>query len=295
MDYVTRKEFRNALLTLYKELHQQKKTNRGSHESQDTNKHAAIPPVTKLDFDSSIEARKPAEDKKSDDSYHRWSLFAQWSTFVVVAIYTTVAAFQWCANKKAADAAYTSAEVSKKAQRAFVYFSENLNPIVVLDPKDNKKVNEVQFTIPIENGGVTQTRGLVFRVRAFPYNGPLPESFDFPDENNLPLIPTVLNPKRTSITQPIAVKKEVLNALKDRLLFPASGSTQRLFFYGWAKYWDVFQDRKTDTPHITKFCYEMTTFDRAIEMPDLATLHTFYSDCPRHNCTDEDCDAEWQH
>ncbi len=99
MDYITRKEFRDALLTLYKELHQQTKNNRCSNESQTANKKSTVPPVTKLDSVSSIETRKPETEKKSDSKYHCWSLAAQWSTFFIVAIYTTIAALQWCAMR----------------------------------------------------------------------------------------------------------------------------------------------------------------------------------------------------
>jgi hypothetical protein len=114
MNYVTRKEFQNAMLALYKEFHERTKNKRYSNERKDANTKATIPPITKLDSESSVEARKPEAEKKADSKYHFWSLFVQWGTLIAVVIYATIAALQWHEFQKANKISFASLEAQTR-------------------------------------------------------------------------------------------------------------------------------------------------------------------------------------
>src|SRR5208282_2474842 len=86
MAYITREEFRAALLALYKELHERTKTQRYSTDRKETTENPTKPiaTITKLDPVSTIETRKTETEKRSDsDSDHQfWILVVAWATFV---------------------------------------------------------------------------------------------------------------------------------------------------------------------------------------------------------------------
>ena len=106
MGYITRQEFRDALLALYKELHERTKTKRHPSEGQKANENPVeLATITKLHLISSIETRKPETDKRDESNYHFRSLLVQWFTFGAVVIYATIAALQWCQMKGANDLA----------------------------------------------------------------------------------------------------------------------------------------------------------------------------------------------
>ena len=63
---------------------------------------------------------------------------------------------------------------------------------------------------------------------------------------------------------------------------------KHLYMYVWATYHDVFRD----TPlHVTEFCFEPTMFD-ADPYTGKGSGHTYFEQCSKHNCTDEDCRNE---
>jgi hypothetical protein len=102
MNFVTRKEFRDALLTLYKELHEETKTKRDPRERNNADQKVVIPSsvIAKLDPESTIETRKEEASKEADSRYHFWSLVVGWATLAAVVGYATIAAFQWCETRR---------------------------------------------------------------------------------------------------------------------------------------------------------------------------------------------------
>jgi hypothetical protein len=138
MTFITREEFRDALLTLYKELQERTKTDRYSSQRQEANKIPAGPPVTKLDFESSIETRTPETEKQTESKYHCRSLVVQWATFGVVFLYATIAAFQWCASREANKIANKSLQVQTRPWIGIVEIKLT-HEQVVYDPNDPRQ------------------------------------------------------------------------------------------------------------------------------------------------------------
>jgi hypothetical protein len=196
-------------------------------------------------------------------------------------IYAVVAYFQWTAliesNKINRDAL-------ESVQRAYVNFSTAVETTIVLDPYTHK-ANTWKFTVPMENSGVTPTRRMIAHADQWNNHDRLPDDFTYPDTGNLApqLIP--LGPKGKTGLGPISITPDVIEALES---VPTGGSWH-LYFYGWAKYRDVFPG----TPeHITKFCYEMTQVSGNPYFPKKEEMYSYFSACPHHNCTDEECKAE---
>jgi hypothetical protein len=197
--------------------------------------------------------------------------------FITGAFYTVFAGLQWCANKQAADAATNAASTAKEAlvsvQRAYVNFSTAIEPRGFIV---NGKVTSWEFTVPFENSGDTPTKGMTMRIHLHLSKDKIPEDFTYPTaEGRDPLI--ALGPKGKTGTGPVGgVTSEALKNVQ--------AGKEHLYIYGWSKYMDVFDS----TPeHITKFCYELTEWGGS---PFSTQNHpTFWSMCPHHNCTDEDC------
>jgi hypothetical protein len=252
-----------------------------------------IPPEVmvraELTLPHGVEIRKSATDALFDRKYQRRTLLLSWFTLIAILAYAAISAWQLCEMRKANK---ISDKALESVQRAFIYFSDHLNPLAVIDPKDKTRIDEFQFTVPMENSGATQAVGLVFRARTYPSQGELSDSFSYPDDEGKPLQLIVLGPKGNTVSQPVGVSPEVVRGVQDRLLYPLSGSTEHLYFYGWARYWDIFENRNTDPPHITEFCYELTGINGTLTIPEVTAVQTFFTDCPHHNCTDEDCKAE---
>jgi hypothetical protein len=167
----------------------------------------------------------------------------------------------------------------ESVQRAFVNFSPNISVALVTDKRGTKVIGW-QFSIPMENSGNTTTREMFNHVNVKLLDGELPKDFNYPDLGSQTPTPIVLGPKQSIASIPLLVKSESIKAVQ--------GRTKHLYFYGWTRYRDVFQNTK---PHITKFCYELTQVGG--DDPTLVKIKGFYAGfslCPHHNCTDEECD-----
>lgn len=105
----------------------------------------------------------------------------------------------------------------------------------------------------------------------------LPDDFVFPD--NVPPIATasgnMLGPKREFFS-PNVPRDGVITAAQ---MADIKAKKKRLYFFGWAKYSDIFPGSEE---HITKFCY----FVRVIDNPKLPVV---FSSHHRYNCADEGC------
>ncbi len=201
--------------------------------------------------------------------------------FVATAIYAVVAIAQWCAMRNSNE---INRDALRSVQRAFVTFSPSLDTIIRITPQTNR-ANYWDFTIPMENSGVTPTKGMTGRANIWTGHDKIPDDFTFPDTGNSPPQLLVLGPKGKTDLGPIGVTPDIIEALES---VPKGGSWH-LYFYGWAKYRDIFEG----TPeHVTKFCYELTSVAGDPWMPKKPDLYTYFVACPRHNCTDEECNVE---
>jgi hypothetical protein len=200
---------------------------------------------------------------------------------LITAIYTVFAILQWSAMRESNK---INREALQSVQRAFVTFSPSLDTIIRITPQTNR-ANFWDFTIPIENSGVTPTRGMTGHADIWTGHDKMPDDFTFPDTGNSPPQLLVLGPKGKTALGPIGVTPDIIEALES---VPKGGSWH-LYFYGWAKYRDIFEG----TPeHVTKFCYELTSISGDPWMPKKPDLYSYFIACPRHNCTDEECKAE---
>ena len=108
------------------------------------------------------------------------------------------------------------------------------------------------------------------------------EDYGFPDLGDLKTQLIVLGPKKKTSSQAIPIKPDVIDGVRK--------GTMHLYFYGWARYNDVF----VGTPqHITLFCYELAQISwKGGPLPDPATFSDFFNSCPKHNCADDECKGE---
>jgi hypothetical protein len=234
---------------------------------------------------SAIVANVPPSPTESNEASQRhehvtpgWKIAIEFAAIAVAFGLLVANIFQTRATQKAADSAKSAADTARASlvsvQRAFVTFSTAINYFGNVDPRTHKIVTW-GFSVPI-------TRGMRMRARVYPSDIVLPDNFDFPDVAEQKTANIVLGPRQTTWTDQFGnVSPATINGVK---LY----RTKHLYLYGWATYRDVFDN----TPlHVTKFCYDLKNFG-----PDPFTgsgpANTFYAACPRHNCTDEECDQE---
>jgi hypothetical protein len=185
-----------------------------------------------------------------------------------------------------AKAAQQSANVARDAltrgQRAFVSFAQRWDMGSVAAPSDEQHVAIWEFRPVLINSGETPTRSLIHRVNWAASQTPLGADFDFRDSVGGP--PSVLfglAPKDTRTGGNCQIPVAVLNQIRIH--------TTHLYFWGWARYQDVF----AGTPeHITMFCMEVADVrsDPTVVNTPLALIGGQCS--TRHNCSDEECNGE---
>jgi hypothetical protein len=72
----------------------------------------------------------------------------------------------------------------------------------------------------------------------------------------------------------------VLKAVQER--------RKHLYLWGWVTYRDIFKDTLS---HITRFCHEVIDV-RGDPMNVQGGIEIVFSLCPRHNCTDDECNNQ---
>jgi len=204
---------------------------------------------------------------------------------VVLCIYAAYTIKIYFANKKAAEAAEKAANAARDSltvvQRAYVSIGEISGSR--LGVSNNPNTIYLAVTFPWENAGYTPTRNMTTHISWYFYKHGLPKGWSFPDlwKVGQPHIPMggVVSPrgKIGYTVGPITaddIRKIQLH--KDRL-----------FFWGWAKYRDVFDD----TPeHVTQFCYELVGFNGNPFSPNLTEQFTpLWNNCDSNNCQDREC------
>ncbi len=111
----------------------------------------------------------------------------------------------------------------------------------------------------------------------------MPVGFDFKLNAKASSRPGVCLWSQTVIDAgPVLVPKSIL----DRLW---AGKTH-LYFWGWLEYKDAFPETFN---HITMFCVELTEIkETSLLDPRKSSNEIGYTNCPQHNCEDEDCDGQ---
>lgn len=120
MNYISRSEFREAILAVYQDMKKLREDsrNRGNARPAEESIRKPISTITKLDPVSTIESRTPKQEQRDQRGYQFWSLFVQWSTFLAVVLYATITACQWQAMRQAN-------EIAVNSNRAWVGFPES--------------------------------------------------------------------------------------------------------------------------------------------------------------------------
>jgi hypothetical protein len=207
-----------------------------------------------------------------------WTFAVAIASFIVLIWYAFTTQSLW---REAAEANRISRSNAIAANRAFVFFSPQLPPLIAIKQKpDSTSIWRWRFQIPMENSGATPTSGMHNHVSVYPSATTLDDKFAFPNLGDYVPIPVVLGPKQTLYSVPLDIDSNVLADVRN--------GSRYLYFYGWACYHDTF----AATPmHMTRFCYEMTAFHGnpfKIPTPNDKVIADFRI-WPRYNCSDDDC------
>lgn len=174
--------------------------------------------------------------------------------------------------------AQTSRDALIQVQRAVM----SPDDIIMLRNSDNGAVNQFNFVIRWKNTGTTPTKNLTIHHSWKPMPI-IPNDFNYPELWNPgepeTYTPAFASPQKSLDTLPTEVSPEQIKAVQKHLL--------RLYFWGWAKYRDVF---KSTPRHISEYCVEVNGFrgDPLDTDPSHPVVPTT-SNCPSYNCHDEEC------
>ncbi len=188
-------------------------------------------------------------------------------------------------------AAESSAEIARDAmvagERAFV-FATGIKPYW---ERDAGGLYHWRFRPNWKNSGDTPTKNMTMHSECVLRTAPLPRGFEF----NYPTddIGVALIPPNTETLGGQAPRYSELPISPQDILDVQAGS-KFLYFWGWAKYSDVFQN----TPeHITRICWQIVilgdpaAYDPAVSPQNLTFSNIYHSE---GNCADDEC-ADQQH
>jgi hypothetical protein len=204
---------------------------------------------------------------------------------VWIAGFTTVLAWvgiaQWT---QMAEQTRISREAIEAVQRAFVYIDGfQIAPVTV--GTNPKEFAELQFFGQIRNTGTTEAVSSRYHINFLVNDVQLPENFPYPDRDEKGNVviddkgePGFFAPQSSLLTSPVHIGMNKVHEAQ---------AGKFLFIYGWIRYRDVFEK----TPdHRTLFC-DQIQFDAAAISPGSPIHAPRYIPCPKHNCTDEQCQA----
>jgi hypothetical protein len=163
--------------------------------------------------------------------------------------------------------------------RAIVSFTGITPSIRKNISKDGKVWESVRVGFNLINGGFTPTREMRIKINHQLFQGEPPLDFAFGDLDNKPPSVLTLGPSVSGsafVTVPIG-------------RFTAAARGERLYFWGWVTYRDVFPH---SPPRLTEFCGQAVnvTFTKPDSPNDpKGNLRFDVESCPQHNCYDEDC------
>jgi hypothetical protein len=168
-------------------------------------------------------------------------------------------------------------------ERAFI-FTTNVSPFWEIDPATN--LYSWRFRPLWKNSGDTPTRRMIMHSECVLRITPLPPGFDF----NYPTmdIGSALIPPNTETGGGLAPRFPV-PAISPQDLLDVQSGRKFLYFWGWARYYDVFPD----TPqHITRFCFQILVLGNPLTYNPTATPQNLTFPSIHHtegNCADDEC------
>jgi|SRR5271166_693524 len=174
------------------------------------------------------------------------------------------------------------------SQRAFLFFDQP-SVTMVLDAKDQTK--NVQFGVPIVNGGNTATKNMTLSIRCAPSTDSLPEPWVPLYREPLERIPQVIGPHQSGRAF-CDFKLDQVRDMRDGKL------------HGYLMGEVTYKDRLDDSIiHHTQFAWELADINLIDPTPQmLATLpnappNILLALKPRgvHNCADEECSPDAAH
>jgi hypothetical protein len=175
----------------------------------------------------------------------------------------------------------TTQQSLESIQRAFI-FADTDEPISITN--DKGETAAVIIRVKMENAGVTPTRHFRSHINFIWRPDEIPEGFNFPDLWSDPArkinAPAAIGPKAKVDLPTDPIPLNLLEQVKNGKL--------HLYLYGWGKYNDIFP--KT-SEHITKFCYRASVSDSRAQSGAKA-LTIQYTNCPTHNCFDDECASQ---
>jgi len=176
-----------------------------------------------------------------------------------------------------------SREALQSEQRAFVNFN-GISAGAALTTADGKAKAAQILNLNWFNSGNTPAKDGVTLGNLQMWRGELPSGFDFKDINAPPpnSIPHNIVGPHQGVPIQLAVGIDNFRAQR--------AGTDRMFFYGWIVYKDVFAG---DPDRLTEFCTEMiqvAIFDAKKDIADPSQNFSWNTQpCRENNCYDEDC------
>ncbi len=149
-------------------------------------------------------------------------------------------------------------EAMQRGQRAYVWFSP-VKPLASgsIDKERNYELTGWRLQLRVENSGNTPTKDLRMHFSWVCVPNDLPENFTYEDKGKAVDHPLMIGPKSGIFTGPMEISNVDIQKVRVGKL--------KLYFYGWATYYDVFEN----TPlHRTEFCFEASP-KFAIDTKDL--------------------------
>jgi hypothetical protein len=145
-------------------------------------------------------------------------------------------------------------------------------------------VEKISFVLQWKNTGNTPTKYLQTHFSWMPSTSPtLPKDFKYPDlwATGIAHIPTqsFAGPQQVIQTVPVEIDRNTIMAVR--------GSALYLYFWGWARYRDVFEGTVS---HVSEYCFQVSGFYNDPFGTNPADVVTpIISNCYSHNCQDEEC------
>lgn len=150
MNFVTRSEFRECLLSLFKDVQKLRqgidKSNQKEKRSNKENQRVAVD--VKFDPISSVETRTPRAEQKQERRYQRWSLGLQFLTLAAVAWYACEASRQSATMNQTFQQTKRQVEDFEVVQAANITFGQPQIKLVA-----SGKQFQLDFTLVLRNSG----------------------------------------------------------------------------------------------------------------------------------------------
>jgi hypothetical protein len=177
-----------------------------------------------------------------------------------------------------------SRESLQSVQRALLNFS-GISGGVSLTSPDGKSRIGITALLNWNNTGNTPAKRVIGVGNYQTWRGELPDSFDFHD-----FLKIDKNTYSQEVVGPHQTLPVQIFVPTDNLRAQRAGS-DRLFFYGWIVYGDVF---KGSPDRLTEFCSEMIQVSISEASKDIGdptnNIGWNTQPCRLHNCYDEDCE-----